>query len=170
MKNRGFEICSYYENQGLELPVRKTKNSVGYDLKAAKDTVIPSIWKTVFENFKLKLSGNNEFKELKPTLVETGIKSYFNEDEILVLANKSSFPLKFGLVLSNSIGIIESDYYNCEANEGNLMYAYYNFSFSDKIIKKGETVGQAYFQKFLIADEDCATGVRKGGFVSTGIK
>ena len=34
-------------------------------------------------------------------------------------------------------------------------------------IKKGEAVGQAIFQKFLIADDDQADGVRIGGFGST---
>ena len=47
------------------------------------------------------------------------------------------------------------------------MYIYYNFFPTDTIIKKGEACGQAYFQKFLKADNDFATGIRKGGFGST---
>ncbi len=69
--------------------------------------------------------------------------------------------------MSNSIGIIDSDYYNCETNEGHIMFQYYNFSFKDIIIKKGDVVGQAYFQKFLIVDNDSASNIRKGGFGST---
>lgn len=167
MKIRGFEVCKGFENKGINLPERKTKNSVCYDIEAAEDTVIPSIWKTVFENFKIFLSGSKEFKEIKPTFIPTGLKSYFLEDEVLFLANKSSFPLKKGLVAANSIGIIESDYYENESNDGHLMYIYYNFFPTDTIIKKGEPCGQAYFQKFLKADNDNATGIRKGGFGST---
>ena len=156
MKNRGFEICSKYTKDNINLPIRKTKHSVGYDLEAAKKVTIPSI-------YKLWLQG----KEVQPILVKTGIKAYFNEDEVLIIANKSSNPIKRGLVLANSIGIVESDYYNSEANEGELMVPFYNFFPFDIIIKKGDAIAQAYFQKFLIADEDNATGIRKGGFGST---
>lgn len=167
MKIRGFEICSDYLSENIKLPVRKTKNSVGYDICAAKDTVIPSIWKTVFKNVKKFLSGNKDYEEIKPTLIPTGLKSYFGDDEILILANKSSYPIKKGLVMSNSIGIVESDYYNCETNEGHLQFMYYNFSFFDVTIKKGEACGQAYFQKFLKADNDFCDKKRVGGFGST---
>lgn len=167
MRLRGFEVCKGFENCDISLPVRKTKNSVGYDIEAAEDTVIPSIWKTVFANMKKFLSGNTEYETFKPTLVKTGIKSYFGEDEVLVLANRSSNPGKKGLVLANSIGIIECDYYENPDNDGHLMYAYYNFFPTDTVIKKHEVIGQAYFQKFLITDDDKAEGIRLGGFGST---
>ena len=143
MKIRGFEICSDYLNDNINLPIRKTKNSVGYDIEAATDTIIPSIWKIVFKNIKNFLSGKKNYEEIKPTLIPTGLKSYFCDDEVLILANKSSFPIKKGLVMANSIGIVESDYYNCNANEGHLQFMYYNISFFDVTIKKGESCGQA---------------------------
>lgn len=167
MKVRGFEICKGYEDCNINLPIRKTRSSAAYDLEAAEDTVIPSIWKIVFNNVKKFLVGDGNYDEIKPTIIPTGLCSYFGEDEVLIIANKSSFPLKKGLVMSNSIGIIDSDYYMNENNYGHLMLTYYNFSFRDVTIKKGESAGQAYFQKFLIADNDNATGIRKGGFGST---
>lgn len=167
MKTRGFEICSNYLDKNISLPERKTKNSVAYDIEAAEDTIVPSIWKTVFSNIKKMIKFDTNFEDFKPTIIPTGLKSYFQEDEVLILANKSSFPLKKGLVMANSIGIIESDYYNCSSNEGHIMFQYYNFSFKDITIKKGDSAGQAYFQKFLIADNDKATGIRTGGFGST---
>ena len=170
MRNRGFEVCKGFENLDINLPVRKTKNSVGYDIEAAEDTVIPSIWKTVFSNMGKFLKGDTEFENFKPTLVKTGIKSYFNEDEALFLANRSSHPGKKGLVLANSIGVIESDYYGNPDNDGHLMFAYYNFFPVDVTIKKHEPAGQAFFQKFLITDDDKATGMRMGGFGSTDNK
>ena len=36
-----------------------------------------------------------------------------------------------------------------------------------KDLKKGDVIGQVVFTKFLIVDNDNATGVRKGGFGST---
>lgn len=167
MKNRGFEICKDYIEKDITLPIRKTKNSVGYDLEAAEDTVIPSIWKTVFSNFSKFLKGDSNYEEIKPTLVKTGIKSYFNEDEVLFLVNRSSNPIKRGLVLANSLGVVECDYYNNPQNDGELLYAYYNFFPIDTKLKKHDTIGQAYFQKFLIADNDNATGERIGGLGST---
>ena len=109
MKNRGFEVCKNYEDKDISLPIRKTKNAVGYDIEAAEDTVIPSIWKTVFSNMGKFLKGDKEYETFKPTLVKTGIKSYFNEDEGLFLANRSSHPGKKGLILANSIGVIDSE-------------------------------------------------------------
>lgn len=167
---RGFEICKGLENSDINLPIRKTAKSVGYDLEAFEDTTIPSIWKNVFENITKFLKHDTDYKEIKPTLVRTGIKSYFGDDEVLILANRSSHPIKKGLVLANSIGIVESDYYGNPQNDGELMYAYYNFFPIDVTIKKHDAVGQAYFQKFLIADDDNATGKRLGGFGSTDKK
>lgn len=162
MRNRGFEIISTYSGKNINLPVRKTKNSCGYDFESAEDIEIESIWKLAYNALK-----SNDKTLIKPTLVPTGIKSYFNEDEVLILANRSSGPIKKGLVLSNSIGIIESDYYNNPSNEGHLMFSFYNF-FPFKIhIKKGEVIGQGMFQKFLKTDDDNTTTIRTGGFGST---
>ena len=149
-KVRGFEIAKGFENEGINLPIRKTKCSAGYDVEAAEDIVIPS------------------FKQgMKPTLIKTGIKAYFPDDEFLMLANKSSNPGKRGLVLANSIGVIDADYYGNESNDDHIMFAYYNFFDHDVEIKKGDSIGQAIFQKYLVVDNDNADGLRVGGFGST---
>lgn len=170
MKIRGFEICNGYEKKDINLPIRKTKFSVGYDIESAEEILVPSIWKTIFLNFSKYLKGDSDFLVIKPTLIKTGIKAYFQDDEVLILANRSSHPFKKGLILANSIGIIECDYYNNLQNDGELCYAYYNFFPFDTHIKKHDTIGQAYFQKFLLADDDNASGKRLGGFGSTDKK
>ena len=147
---RGFELAKGFEDAGINLPKRKTKCSAGYDVEAAEDTIIPS--------FK---SG------MKPTLVKTGIKSYFPDDEYLMLANRSSNPGKKGLVLANSIGVVDADYYGNESNDGHIMFAFYNFFDQDVQIKKGDAIGQAIFQKYFVSDDDKAEGTRVGGFGST---
>ena len=149
-KIRGFEIVKGFENKDINLPERKTKYSAGYDIEAAEDVVIPS--------FK---------KGMKPTLVKTGIKAYMGDNEYLMLANRSSNPKKKGLILANSVGIIDKDYYGNEDNDGHIMFAFYNIKEEDIEIKKGEAIGQAIFMPFLIADDDNAQGVRTGGFGST---
>jgi dUTP pyrophosphatase len=149
-KIRGFEIVKGFENKEINLPIRKTKNSAGYDIEAAEDTIIPS--------FKFGM---------KPTLVKTGIKAYFKPNEFLMLCNRSSNPGKKGLVVANSVGIVDSDYYGNPDNDGHIMFAYYNFFEKDLEIKKGEVIGQGIFIPYLTVDVDNATGERTGGFGST---
>ena len=35
MKQRGFEVVKGYEDKNINLPIRKTKYSAGYDVEAA---------------------------------------------------------------------------------------------------------------------------------------
>ena len=104
---------------------------------------------------------------MTPTLVKTGIKACMEDDEVLLLYNRSSNPKKKGLILANSVGVIDKDYYGNPDNDGHIMLAFYNVKEEDTVIKKGEAIGQAIFQKYLITDDDTAQGERMGGFGST---
>ena len=150
MRNRGFEVVKGYENQDINLPERKTKFSAGYDIEAAEDIVIPKFT-----------------KGCKPTLVKTGLKAYMMDDEVLYLYNRSSNPKKKGLVLANSVGVIDKDYYGNVDNDGHIMVAFYNVKEEEVHIQKGEKIAQCIFQKYLTVDNDEATGERTGGFGST---
>lgn len=148
-RERGFEIAKGYEDKNIHIPVRKTKNSAGYDVEAAEDIIIPS------------------YKPgQKPTLIPTGLKAYCQEDEFFMLVNRSSGPKK-GFVMANSIGIVDADYYGNESNDGHFYFQYWNVSEQDLEIKKGDIIGQVIFQKYLTTDEDTADGIRTGGFGST---
>ena len=147
---RGFEIAKGFEDKGINLPQRKTKFSAGYDVEAAEDIVIPS--------FK---------KGMAPTLIPTGVKAYMEDDEVLYLYNRSSNPKKKGLILANSVGVVDKDYYGNPDNDGHIMFAFFNIKEEDITIKKGEAIGQAVFAKYLISDDDEAAGERVGGFGST---
>lgn len=152
-KLRGFEIAKGWEDKNINLPKRSTKYAAGYDVEAAEDIVIPA------------------FKPgVKPTLVPTGLKAYMQDDEMLCLYNRSSNPKKKGLVLANSVGIVDKDYYGNSDNDGHIMYAFWNFKDEDIKVEKGERIGQAIFQKYLVADNDVAGGERTGGFGSTDKK
>ena len=150
MKQRGFEIAQGWEDKDINLPVRKTKYSAAYDLEAAEETIIPS--------FK---SG------MKPTLIPTGLKAYMQGDEVLKLFPRSSGPKKQGILFPHSVGIIDKDYYGNEDNDGHLLVQCINIKDEDVVIKKGEAIAQAMFQKYLIIDDDNAEGTRTGGFGST---
>lgn len=149
MRLRGFEIAKGYEDKDIHMPVRKTKNSAGYDVESASDIVI--------EPYK---------NGMKPTLIPTGLKAYCQDDEYYILVNRSSGPKK-GLVMANSIGIIDADYYGNESNDGHFYFQYWNFGDKALEIKKGDVIGQVIFQKYLTVDDDNATGMRTGGFGST---
>ena len=150
MKTRGFEIANGFLDKEINLPKRKTKYSAGYDFEAAEDTIIPS--------FK---------KGDAPTLVKTGIKAYMMDDEVLYLYNRSSNPKKKGLILANSVGVVDKDYYGNPDNDGHIMFAFYNIKDEDVIIKKGEAIGQGVFSKYFVADDDTSNDLRTGGFGST---
>ena len=152
MKQRGFEIAKGWEDKGINLPVRKTKYSAGYDVEAAEDVVIPP------------------YKPgIKPTLIPTGLKAYCMEDEWIMLVNRSSGPKK-GVILPNSIGVVDHDYYNNIDNDGHFYFHFLNFKDEDLVIHKGDVIGQAIFQKYLLTDDDGAEGERVGGFGSTDKK
>ena len=147
---RGFEIAKGFEDKGINLPVRKTRYSAGYDIEAAEDVIIPS--------FK---------KGMNPTLIKTGLKAYMQDDEMMLLYNRSSNPKKKGLIMANSVGVIDKDYYGNPDNDGHFMFAFYNIKEEDVLIKKGEAIGQAIFQKYLVGDNDAPEVERVGGFGST---
>ena len=150
MKLRGFEIAKGWEDKDINIPIRKTKFAAGYDIEAAEDIIIPS--------FK---------KGMAPVLIPTGLKAYMEDDEVLYLYNRSSNPKKKGLILANSVGVVDKDYYGNPDNDGHIMFAFFNIKDEDITIKKGEAIGQGVFSKYLVVDGDIALGERTGGFGST---
>lgn len=149
MKTRGFEVVSSYENAGINLPVRSTEHSAGYDIEAAETvTLAPG--------------------EIK--LIPTGLKAYMQAFEVLYLFDRSSNPRKKGLVLINSVGVIDGDYYNNEGNEGEIFAQMMNITDHEVTVEASERVVQGVFMPFLVADGDENTNKerRTGGFGSTG--
>ena len=139
-----FERVSKYPD--VNLPVRSTIGSAGYDFECAENTTI---------------------HPHAIVLIPTGIKCQIDDDYYLQLALRSSTPKKRGLMLANGIGIIDSDYYNNPDNEGHIMFQVYNFTDTTVNILKGERIGQGMFMKYFKTDDDVASGIRTGGFGST---
>lgn len=136
-----------------QIPRYSTPYSAGCDFFCAEDTVVPSI-----------------HKSRKPTLVHTGIKADMQPDVCLKLYNRSSNP-KRGLVLANGVGIIDADYYENESNDGDIMFAFFNITDEDIVIKEGERIGQGIFEAFFMPEEGeirVGSDTRSGGFGSTG--
>ena len=149
MDIRGFETVSAFEDCDIHLPRRKTAESAGYDIEAAEAVSIAP-------------------GEMK--LVATGLKAFMNYDEYLAIHIRSGIAVKRRLMLVNSTGIIDSDYYNNEDNEGHIMIALFNLGPETVTVEKGERIAQGIFSKYLQTNDDDAVGVRTGGIGSTGTK
>lgn len=184
-----FEFVNKYKDCGLDLPKRGTRNSAGYDLTIVEDIIVPR-----YEDATIDLMGayaNGDTQTLmsgltkapvldlstladltkkthnKPTLVSTGVKCYLDEGEYLELSVRSSTPLKYWLILANSVGIIDADYADNPDNEGEIFLQLINLSPFDIQLHKGDKIGQAIIHKYEITDSDNAEGKRIGGFGST---
>lgn len=167
-KRRGFEVVSKYINDGITLPKRATSHSAGYDFCASSDICVPSILKQISENPK-EVEQKESSSMLRSTLVPTGIKAYMSSDEYLLLANRSSNPMKNQLALPNGVGVVDADYYGNVDNEGEIYFQFINYGLEDYVIRKGDRIGQGIFMPFLKVDmEESPTQSRTGGFGSSG--
>ena len=90
------------------------------------------------------------------------------DGEVLNLYDRSSNPRKLGVVLINSVGVIDGDYYNNESNEGHIFVQFRNITDKVVSIKRGDRIAQGVFTPFLKVDNDNTDTVRTGGFGSTG--
>lgn len=144
---RRFEKVERVKDIDFELPTRATAAAAGYDF-INPETVI--------------------LEPRKIYYVKTGVKAFMQDDEFLMLCNRSSNPKKKNLVLINGVGIIDADYYNNPDNEGEIAFAFENISDEPITIEAGEKLGQGIFTSFYVTDEDNTVTSRSGGFGSTG--
>lgn len=128
------------------LPKRATLKSAGYDFYAISDFVI------------------HPGEVLR---VPTGVKACMSDDEALMLYVRSSMGFKYNVRLTNQVGVIDSDYYNNPDNEGHMWLSLQNHGDRDFVCKKGQAFGQGVFTKFLVTDDDDASGSRVSGIGST---
>lgn len=150
-KIRGFEAVTEEMRKGTMdyiLPVRGSSKSAGYDLASPIDVII---------------------EPHSSVLVWTNIKVYMAEDELLQLHVRSSIGIKRNLMLKNTTGIVDSDYYSNESNDGNIGLALYNTGDEAVVIQKGERLVQGIFMKYLTVDNDTfLKDERTGGIGSSG--
>ena len=135
------------EYNEITIPKRATKNSAGYDFHLLEDLTLKP----------------NEIKKLP-----TGIKAKMNNDEVLMIHIRSSLGFKYNLRLCNGTGIIDSDYYNNENNEGHIFIAIQNEGNKTLNLKANDRFAQGIFLKYLTTDnEQEIKENRKGGIGST---
>ena len=174
-----FEKVSRFAEVDIAMPVRKTAQSAGYDFVVAEDIIIPpykELVEKMEEHKPVFLASLNDaaaaIKEAgaKVSLVSTGMKCQLDEGTYLELSVRSSCPLKHWLILGNSVGIIDADYYNNPDNEGEIFFQIINLAPFAIHLKRGDAIGQGIIKPYLVTEDDNATGERTGGFGSTDNK
>ena len=136
----------YLPVEEIPLPKRSTRGSAGYDFVSPVDTVIPAGGKTV---------------------IPTGIRCEMQEGWVLMIFPRSGMGFKHQTRLSNTVGIIDSDYAFAE-NEGHILVSLRNPLDHELLIFKGDRFCQGIFLPYGLAEEEEQTGVRRGGLGSTG--
>lgn len=139
------EIRKIYEK--IKLPRRATLGSAGYDF---------------FAPVPLKLEPGETLK------VPTGIRAKMENDWVLKLYPRSGLGFKYRLQLNNTVGIIDSDYFDSD-NEGHIFAKITNDTNEGKTVNipEGQGFMQGIFLEYGITIDDDVTDVRNGGFGST---
>lgn len=139
-------VIAENNNDGIPLPKRATKHAAGYD---------------VFSPFEFTLNPGEEIK------IPTGFKAYMEDDEKLSFYTRSGNGFKY-VRLANQVGIGDSDYYECESNEGHYWVKLRNEGTKPFTAMVNSAIAQCIFTKVLFADnEEKAEETRVGGFGST---
>jgi len=141
------DVCAKEVYDGIKMPKRATSGSAGYDFYAP---------------FDISLKPGQTVK------IPTGIRVKIDDGWVLKIYPRSGLGFKYRLQLNNTVGIIDSDYYNSD-NEGHIFIKITNDSNEGKSfsVKAGEGFAQGIFVEYGITVDDEADGVRNGGFGST---
>lgn len=139
------EITAVYNS--IKMPNRATKYSAGYDIYCPID---------------ITLKSNETIK------IPTGLRCKMDGDIVLLLYPRSSLGFKYRMMLENTVGVIDADYYNSD-NEGHILIKFTNHGDKDLVIKKGTAFAQGIFMKYYLTVDDEANDLRNGGIGSTDV-
>jgi len=140
-------------SRGMDAPTYATEGSAAVDLRAALD-----------EGVELILQPGEK------ALVPTGISiSPETHDVVAIVAGRSGLGIKSGITLSNSIGVIDSDY------RGEICVGLINHGDKPFSVHRGDRIAQMMFMpvchaNFAVCDELDETERGAGGFGHTGVK
>lgn len=129
----------------IKMPLRATKGSAGYDF---------------YSPIAISLKPGQSAK------IPTGIRCKIDNSYVLQIYPRSSLGFKYQMCLLNTVGIIDSDYYNAD-NEGHIIVGVINRGDKDLTINKGDRFVQGIFYKYYLAKEEENNNERHGGFGST---
>jgi len=132
----------------LPLPTYQTEGSVAFDLYARTDMTVPP-W--------------------TPTIIPANIIVEVPRGYFLMIASRSSTPIKKRLMIANSVGVIDQDYHG-DTDEIGIQVL--NFSDDHVSVTRGERIAQALIVKIAKVERFDEVGsikaTSRGGFGSTG--
>lgn len=146
--SRFFEVVrdDCRKNSGdIKLPTRATEYSAGYDFYSPINITI---------------------KPDESVMVWSDIKVHMYYDNALLLIPRSSMG-KQPVMIANTVGLIDNDYYGNEDNDGNIGFRLLNLGKTPYEIKVGDRIGQGVFIKYGTVKNDNTISKRSGGFGST---
>lgn len=147
--NRYFEVVTENHRKNpdkdIHLPVRQTEHSIAYDFYSPVDCTI---------------------EPMKSAMIWTDVKVFFQPDEALLINVRSSMG-KQPIMIANTQGWIEADYFSNPDNDGNIGFRLFNLGDTPYQIKQGDRIGQGMFINYLVADNGNTEVKRVGGFGST---
>ncbi|HBR30762.1 MAG TPA: type II 3-dehydroquinate dehydratase [Clostridiales bacterium] len=145
VSRQNYQPAEHYGD--IKLPLRATEGSAGYDFFAPYDIAL---------------------EPHQTVTVPTGIRARIDKGWVLMIFPRSGLGFKYRLMLNNTVGIIDSDYFYSD-NEGHIFIRFTNGD-SPLCIRKGDAFAQGVFVPYGITSDDCTDAVRNGGFGSTDIK
>ena len=142
------EILKSYNE--IVMPERATLGSAGYDIHTPT-------------SFTLNAGDAITFP--------TGLRCQIDPGWVMLVFPRSGHGFKWYSRLANTVGVIDADYYYAD-NEGHIMVKLRRESDAGDVrvigVNAGDAVVQAVFVPFGITMNDDASGIRHGGFGSTG--
>lgn len=136
---------SFLAYKNIKIPERKTKFSAGHDISIPFNATIPA-------GGTLK--------------IPTGIRCKMNRKYVMFIFPRSSLGIKKNMVLTNTVPVIDSDYYSAD-NEGHIFICIKNNGSEPLALKAGDDIVQAVFVPYGVADNKRISRKRTGGIGST---
>lgn len=133
--------------ESIPLPKRSSAGSAGYDIHTP---------------YAFTLKPGEDIK------VPTGLKCKIKNGWFLMAVPRSGMGFKYYARLANTVGVIDSDYYNNENNEGHMFVKIRNEGDKDIVVEKFDRICQMIFVPFGITEDDDCDTERTGGFGSSG--
>ena len=165
----------------IVMPIRSTPRSAGYDFYIPFGiTCVPGVKYLIptgikadmhLKMWKVCMPTDAFFADMGPNALAEKQELVSNESDegnFLALYPRSSLGFKYGFAMSNTVGIIDADYYNNPDNEGHIMVGFTVDSILN--LKAGDKFCQGILQSYHIMSptEETVAGKRTGGLGSTG--
>jgi dUTP pyrophosphatase len=134
-------------NPSVPLPVYGTAGAAAFDLAAAEDLEVPAG---------------------AIRLVRTGLVIHVPDGYFLAIIARSSTPVKRGLILANSVGVIDSDY--CGPTD-EIKIQLLNVTDTAVAVRSGDRLAQGILlpaPRVEWEETEVAAGQSRGGFGTTG--